>query len=112
MNGHLLPPDLTSFFLSGDWFETLPKPREVTISSDGRNREGDRLLLPTVRSFKGLEADGIVLFLRSPRDELEANLYVGISRARLLLCVIAHADVLSRTPRLGDHGHLPRLTGR
>jgi hypothetical protein len=57
----------------------------------------DAILCETIRRFKGLERAVIVLVELRPDDErLDQHLYVGASRARQHLVVIAPAAVLER----------------
>ena len=57
----------------------------------------DTILCETIRRFKGLERAVIVLVELRPDDErLNQHLYVGASRARQHLIVIAPAAVLER----------------
>ena len=57
----------------------------------------DTILFDTIRRFKGLESEVVVLVeLRSEDPRLERLLYVGISRARHHLVVIAPAAVAGR----------------
>ncbi|MFA5924476.1 MAG: hypothetical protein WC856_24835 [Methylococcaceae bacterium] len=58
------------------------------------------LRLYTTASFKGLESDGIVLFVFGQQDDLKENLYVGISRAKFLLHVVVNKQLLDRFPQL------------
>ncbi len=88
-----------TFFSQADWAEGLPKPRTITVSAEKPATDSERtatIPLFTVGTFKGLEADGVILFIRSVRDELEANLYVGMSRAIGYLNVVAEPTILKR----------------
>lgn len=60
--------------------------------------EPQKVLLDSVRRFKGLERPVIVLtgIDRLPSDEENALLYVGLSRARVHLAVVAAAATLDR----------------
>lgn len=60
---------------------------------------GHGVAVETIHRFKGLEADVVVLLLSSPgatsrKGILDVTLYVGLSRARSLLLVIASSEVL------------------
>jgi hypothetical protein len=84
---------------SGSWAWDLPKTRTIRVRAHGLPLGPDEVRLDTTSGFKGLEADGIVLFVR-PRDDLYAHLYVGISRARLLLHVVVDRGTLAQIPAL------------
>jgi hypothetical protein len=93
------PSPFLAFFSRQDWDEGLPKPITATVSAEGRaNNSSHTPTIPlfTVGTFKGLEADGVILFIRSPRNELEANLYVGVSRAVGYLNIVADPAMLTR----------------
>lgn len=87
------------FFCDEDWAEGLPVPRVVTLSASPSTSE-DTVRLSSVSSYKGLEADGVILFVQSPRDKLRSNLYVGLSRARFLLHLVIDPASNSRLPAL------------
>ncbi len=57
----------------------------------------DAILCETIRRFKGLERPVIILVELAPDDErLDRQIYVGASRARQHLVVIAPNPVLER----------------
>lgn len=56
--------------------------------------------LADVSSYKGLEADGVILFVQSPREKLSANLYVGLSRARYYVHLVVDPVSNARLPQL------------
>ena len=60
--------------------------------------EPAKVLLDSVRRFKGLERPVIVLagIDHLPPEEEDALLYVGLSRARVYLAVVATAATLER----------------
>lgn len=90
------------FFASESWAEGIPKPRSVEIvaNKDVAKTKNSSIPLYTVDAFKGLEADGIVLTVLSPREQLDSNLYVGLSRARLFLWLVVNSDVVLRIPQI------------
>lgn len=85
-----------SFFASGRWADSLPKPRHFVLGQS----PDERISIPvwTTSSFKGLESDGVVLFLRQAQHNFDANVYVAVSRARLYLNIVAETITLSRVP--------------
>jgi hypothetical protein len=92
---------LATFFASENWADGIPRPKTLEIiASNEAPRDVQRPMIPlyTISEFKGLEADGIVLFVMSPREHMEASLYVGLSRARLFLNVVIQRHTLSRIP--------------
>ena len=77
----------------------------ATVNELRGQRVGDHVLTPlggdgitceTIHRFKGLEADAVVVVLDSIETEQERMLaYVGMSRARSLLAVVAPPEVLA-----------------
>ncbi|MCL4298955.1 MAG: PhoH family protein [Anaerolineae bacterium] len=91
-------PIILAFFHSKNWADSLPKLKSTKIMAKPQGEFA--LRLHTVESYKGLEADGIIFFVRSFHDNLAANLYVGISRARFFLHIVISSEVLARIPQL------------
>lgn len=58
--------------------------------------------LHTVSSFKGLEADGVNIIVPTKRDNLAAQIYVGISRARCYLNILAPEEMRQELAILFD----------
>lgn len=95
-------PDLANaalgFFSSRHWADSLPQPRHFVL---GQSADG-KIQIPiwTTSTFKGLESDGVVLFLRQAQHNFDANVYVAVSRARLYLNIVTEATTLARVPCL------------
>jgi nucleoside phosphorylase len=92
---------VTHFFGWTDWSQGLPTVQSHEIRSTGGG--SNTIPLHTVAAFKGLEADGIVLYLREstlgggpqPEDPHRmAKAYVGVSRARFLLHIVGDGLLL------------------
>ncbi len=68
-----------------------------TLTKERRPAEGE-IRWSSIHGFKGLEAQAVILaeIERLPHAPLERLLYVGCSRARLHLAVIAHQDAARR----------------
>lgn len=107
--GHILtgyqlaisPRRLLSFFADPSWADELPENLKVYVTAFGINHDNlTSIPLYTLSGFKGLESDGIVLYIHSPADVSKTNLYVGLSRAKVLLCVVASLEIISREPLL------------
>ncbi len=86
---------LARYFSVEDWPKGLPEPdkywvKPIRYPTTHNTKE---IHLSDIASFKGLEADGVVMFIRSPRDNIEQFLYVGLSRARYYLHLICHPQV-------------------
>jgi superfamily I DNA/RNA helicase len=84
----------------------------IRVTAD-QDQEPGRVLLQTVHRFKGLERRVVILteIDTLPDGEREAILYVGLSRARTHLVVIATAETLGelRLPNeLARPGDRPR----
>lgn len=92
-----------NFFAIESWPLGLPRIPRVCITADPMSIDRSSLIpiqLQTVASFKGLESDAVILFIRSPRPDLEAALYVGLSRARYFLHLLIDSKSLERVPAL------------
>lgn len=96
------------FFMREDWAKEIPKSRmrKIVAIEENFSDSGELDLIPlySVASYKGLESDGIILFYWGhypTGDKLLSmnSLYVGLSRAKHLLCFISpvyFADLLEQ----------------
>ena len=78
---------------------------DIPAADAGGGAAGPHLKFCTVQSFKGLESNVVILILGSLRDRPfdAANAYIGMSRARGALTVLAHAGLQAEVEaRLGD----------
>lgn len=89
-------PAIVEFLESEDWAEGIPKPRVIRLAPSTCNSAIDLVRLSTVSSYKGLESPGVILFIPPRREVAETEVYVGISRARLFLCLVAESEWLAR----------------
>lgn len=79
-------PRIAAFFQSEKWVEGIPPMNTYRVVA---GKDAGSISLYTIGAFKGLEADAVVLFApRAAPLHRSAASYVGISRARLLLCVV------------------------
>jgi hypothetical protein len=77
------------YFMGGTWVKDLRARYALRI--------GENVPLYTISEYKGLEADGVILFVNhSIATSWSAELYVGASRAKYLLCVISDASNLDQ----------------
>lgn len=80
-----------------------PKIAGQTVTNDpARWREGHGLLVTTIRSFKGLEADAVILTdIGQPSEGpfSVADLYVACSRAKHLLTIFCSEEMAILTPK-------------
>lgn len=93
----LLPAQVAVLTSSTDLLLDLEDERWSVPIKGGRSKEG--VLLETIHRFKGLEADAIVLVF-DPEVDLEPQAsqvlgYVGMSRAKTILRLIATKNVLT-----------------
>ncbi len=83
---------LPIYFSSPKWAEDLPPTYSYQlVGYRDRSQDDfrtDEIHFCDVATFKGLESPAIILFVRSSRDNLDANLYVGMSRAVFYLHLI------------------------
>lgn len=95
----LAPVDLLAFFNSPKWAESLPpahkRYRITPMGEFDKHPDAHHIPLADISSFKGLEADALVLVLYNyfagDRDQFLANLYIAFSRARRFLYLVAPA---------------------
>ncbi|MFH2122759.1 MAG: NERD domain-containing protein [Pseudomonadota bacterium] len=78
-------------------FSSITKIGGFPIVTDSRKwREGQGVLFTTIRSFKGLEADAVIMVdIPEPVDNAffsTNDLYVGASRAKHILCVLGNSS--------------------
>jgi len=59
----------------------------------------DSPALYRVSDFKGLEAEAVVLIMRGRVGNHREATYVGLSRARVLLCIVADATAAAVLPK-------------
>jgi nucleoside phosphorylase len=100
------PAWIGAFFAWADWSQGLPTlPTYAVSASPTGSAKYPLIPLRTVAAFKGLEVDGVVLYLREyslgggPRDEdphRMSKAYVGVSRAHLSLYIVGHWSMLSK----------------
>jgi len=91
-------------FCSSAWVDTLPKVDIYRIrNAEKAKNKPNHIPLYSVSSFKGLEADGIIFFVRSLQDKVMPtilpDLYVGSSRARFYLHLVVHNDAIKYIPK-------------
>ncbi len=97
----LAPVDLITFFNSPKWAEGFPpahqRYRITPMGEFEKYPHAHHLPLADISSFKGLEADAVVLvvynYFAGDRDQLLANLYIAFSRARRFLYLVAPATL-------------------
>jgi hypothetical protein len=82
-------------FTFEDWAVDLPliAGQKFVLSNTKPEGEAALISLYTVSSYKGLEADGVILFMPTKRPDLESLVYVGASRAKLALYIVAERRV-------------------
>jgi hypothetical protein len=83
--------------VDGPTIPFLPKFRPF-----GRGEDGE-IAVHGVDSFKGMESDLVVLFLRANETFTDSLLYIAVSRARLFLDIIADVDVVYFLKELCPH---------
>jgi SEFIR domain len=92
-------------FQREDWHIGLPKPKKVNFKWYSEALKKNDISVYTVGDFKGLEAD-FVLFVYIGRGLIPINeIYVGISRARMLLSIVADMTYANILPEI----HFPTI---
>jgi hypothetical protein len=92
---------LLRFFQIDGWADGIGKVSAWQVTPFSQLPRDAAVPLFAVSDFKGLEADVIVLVMRGKTVAHRSSTYVGISRARAVLSVLADAAALSVFPR--DH---------
>ena len=77
------------FFQRDEWTAGIPEPRSIKLLDYRMPRTRDVVPIFRVADFKGLESDVVVLLLRGRSAKHREMVYVGVSRARYLLVVLA-----------------------
>lgn len=97
------PPEPTAAdallrFVTGEWVNDLP---QRTLQTAAFHDPFGIFRIPVygVPDFKGLEADMVILFMRGYATSHRQATYVGISRARLLLWILADRTASAALPR-------------
>jgi len=85
-------------FQREDWHDGIPKPRMIRLRPYYKAGEDSSIPLYGVADFKGLEADVVILFARGRTIAHREMLYVGVSRARAMLFVLADESAARALP--------------
>ena len=96
--------DKIVFYSSNNWADSIPIMRQIEINAIEQNSRFDEYQLPlySIDSFKGLEADAVILFIISMNELINSELYIGVSRAIGYLHVVISSSVFSEISQLGD----------
>jgi hypothetical protein len=82
-----------------DWDRGLPRPKEITLQPFDSPRTKASVPVYRVSDFKGLESEAVVLVIRGRVQNHRETTYVGVSRARVCLCVLVDQSGWSVLPR-------------
>lgn len=91
--------EVVLYFEREDWPRGLSRPRVVVLQPFYLPRAAGTLPLYRVSDFKGLEAEAVVLIMRGRVGNHREATYVGLSRARVLLCIVADATAAAVLPK-------------
>ena len=89
----LVASDSKDYFYGLVSAETLPRPIAWSIEE---HFQKNSVLIDTVKRFKGLERDVIILWVNQNVVSNDALLYVGISRAKSILYVVGERESLKK----------------
>jgi hypothetical protein len=103
VRGPLWAAEVIAHFERDDWTRGLPATRTAMVQPFHLPRTRGVLPLYHVSDFKGLEAEVVVLLMRGRVGNQKAATYVGVSRARALLCILADGAAASGC-RSGSRG--------
>ena len=112
LNTESLLASLNDQICSDAFYSEIPEPPKIYIydpekpySAHCTSRMEDKAIQIPVYSleqFKGLEADGVVLLCDQSDREVEQAMYVGASRAKFYLSIVASPKFRLRQPKLTD----------
>jgi hypothetical protein len=86
-------------FEKEDWHQGIPQPNYVCFRHHNDSSLDNSIPVYHVGNFKGLEADSVLLFMGGSALIPEHEIYVGISRARMLLALLVDSrNVMSLPP--------------
>ena len=94
---------VVNFFQNENWANALPRYYTYKLLPPGEQNISDNCqTIPFYRisSYKGLEKDCIILFIPTKRSDLKSILYVGISRAKILLQIVINENLM---PQLSNY---------
>jgi len=86
-------------FQRDDWYVGIPEPEKRVVQPYDNPLNEFSIPLYKVSDFKGLEADTVVLLMRGKTINHKQAFYVGISRARATLAVLADEAASGVFPR-------------
>lgn len=93
------PYEVIMHFERNDWIKGLPEPLNVTfVSQNSIKNQRKSIPIFDIGSYKGLEANIVILLLRGYSSVLSQRLYVGVSRARYMLIIVSDEHTLSKFP--------------
>jgi hypothetical protein len=95
--------DILQFLMSYGWAGTIPRILNLKVmGNDTYSPVTDQNTIPlfTPSAFKGLEADGVIMYLGSIDNRIVQRSCVGLSRARFYLHVLGTQEQLARLPKL------------
>ncbi|HEX2874219.1 MAG TPA: hypothetical protein VHP33_23355, partial [Polyangiaceae bacterium] len=95
----VLGAEILLHFAVPEWIRGLAKPKTVVIRPFNLGNSAGTVPLYRVSDFKGLEAEVVVLVMRGRLPNQREATYVGISRARALLFIVADPTAASTLPR-------------
>lgn len=94
----LRPGDIAILFPDAETAQCLADSKGYRVgryrAGDAEQRSEDRVVVDTIRRFKGLESPVILLVLNNDTTDRDELLYTGITRAQAILELIGPAHVL------------------
>lgn len=97
--GAMRTGEVIVFFRRESWHSGIPQPQIRRVVPFHLPQTGTTLPLYSVSDFKGLEADAVILVMRGRNISHRESTYVGISRARTLLSVLADEVATAELPK-------------
>jgi hypothetical protein len=85
-------------FQQSDWIKGIPKPRQVVFKPYYEENTSEAVKVYNIGTYKGLEADSVLLLIENKEQMHEEEIYVAISRARLNLLIICEKNIYKYMP--------------
>lgn len=91
--------ELVLYFGRDNWHNGIPKPEVLRITPHYATKDrGSSIPLYSVPDFKGLESDIVILCMRGRNLAQKEVVYVGVSRARAMLVILADEAAVRDLP--------------
>jgi hypothetical protein len=94
------------FYSTSNWYRSLPSEKilgEIVPYTNYSKEDDKKIPLYTLDLFKGLESDGIILFINNMNFDIEKELYIGSSRAIGYLNIVINKSVIAKIKKFQQY---------